>query len=270
MTGKRVGFVGLGSQGAPMARRIIQAGFETTLWARRPANLEPFVDSGARTASTKRELGAASDVLCVCVVDDIDVDEVLQGDEGALAGLEPGATVVLHSTVHPDTCIRLESDNPQFSWIDAPVSGGGQKAVAGELLVMVGGDQDVLNACRPILESFANPIVHVGRLGTGQEAKLLNNALFAAHLGLAADAFETARSRGLDLNALTVALQAGSGRSYGAELVASTGYNLKILAQLAGGLLAKDVGILTQVLQSRESSLLNTAQTAIDAMALPE
>ena len=75
----RVGFVGLGSQGAPMARRIVEAGYPTTLWARRPETLEPFADTAATTVATPAELGAASDVLCVCVVDDAGVDEVLRG-----------------------------------------------------------------------------------------------------------------------------------------------------------------------------------------------
>ena len=104
MTGLRVGFVGLGSQGGPMAQRIIEDGFKTTLWARRKESLEPYDGTGAHYAIDRRALGAASDVLCVCVIGDDDVDEVLRGDEGALAGMKSGGIVVVHSTVHPDTC----------------------------------------------------------------------------------------------------------------------------------------------------------------------
>jgi 3-hydroxyisobutyrate dehydrogenase len=119
----RVGFVGLGSQGAPMARRIVDAGFPTTLWARRPATLEPFADSAAAVAANPAELGAACDVLGVCVVDDTGVDEVLRGPDGALASMGDGSVVIVHSTVHPATCLRLQEDFPHLHVLDAPVSG---------------------------------------------------------------------------------------------------------------------------------------------------
>src|SRR4051794_8114267 len=156
----RVGFVGLGSQGGPMARRIVEAGYPTTLWARRPASLEPFADTAAATAASPAELGAASDVLGVCVVDDAGVDEVLRGPDGALAAMADGAVVIVHSTVHPETCVRLQDDFPHLRLVDAPVSGGGQKAADGELLVMVGGPTDVVERCRPVLETFGDPVLH--------------------------------------------------------------------------------------------------------------
>ncbi len=103
----RVGFIGLGSQGGPMARRIVEGGYDLTLWARRPATLEPFADTAAKTAQSPAELAAASDLVCLCVVGDDDVREVLAGDNGVLAGLAPGGIVAIHSTVHPDTCREL-------------------------------------------------------------------------------------------------------------------------------------------------------------------
>ena len=123
----RVGFIGLGSQGGPMARRIAEGGFETTLWARRPASLEPYAHTPAKTAATPAELAAASDLVCLCVVGDDDVREVLNGDNGVLAGLAEGGIVAIHSTVHPDTCrdIAEMAGAQGVSVIDAPVSGGG-------------------------------------------------------------------------------------------------------------------------------------------------
>src|SRR3954453_2001465 len=91
--GLRVGFIGLGSQGAPMARRIIEGGHPTTLWARRPASLEPFADTSADLATSPAELAAASDLVCLCVVNDADADEVITGERGILAGLEPGGVI---------------------------------------------------------------------------------------------------------------------------------------------------------------------------------
>src|SRR4051794_4547335 len=103
----KVGFIGLGHQGAPIARRIIGAGFTTTLWARRAQTLEPFLGTDATTAATPRELAAVSDLVEICVVNDADVHEVLTGEQGVLAGAGPGTVVAIHSTVHPDTCRRL-------------------------------------------------------------------------------------------------------------------------------------------------------------------
>jgi 3-hydroxyisobutyrate dehydrogenase-like beta-hydroxyacid dehydrogenase len=264
----RVGFVGLGSQGAPMARRIVDAGFPTTLWARRRASLEPFAGTDATVAPRLRELGAASDVLCVCVVDDAGVDEVLRGPDGALAAMVDGAVVVVHSTVHPTTCVRLQTDFPRLHVIDAPVSGGGAKAAAGELLVMVGGPDAVVDNCRPVFETYGDPVVHVGPLGAGQEVKLLNNAVFAAQLGLAAEVFELAAARGLDRAAVATILAAGSGRSYAADVVARTGFDLPGLAALAGELLAKDVGILADHAALTDSTLLDAADAALRRMGV--
>lgn len=267
----RVGFIGLGSQGGPMARRIADAGFPTTLWARRPETLEPFADSSATVAASPRELGAAVDVLGVCVVDDAGVDEVLRGADGALAAMAPGSVVIVHSTVHPDTCLRLQADFPELHVIDAPVSGGGHKAAEGELLVMVGGPDEVVERCRPILATFGDPVLHLGPLGAGQDVKVLNNTLFAAHLAVAADGFALARAKGLDLAAVATVLSSGSGRSYAAEVVAGGGaYDLDLMAQLAGALLAKDVGILADRTGAdpAASTLLRAADDALREMGV--
>src|SRR5262245_19682086 len=122
----RVGFIGLGSQGGPMARRIAEGGFETTLWARRAASLEPYADTAAKSANSPAELGAASDLVCLCVVGDDDVREVINGDAGVLAGMQAGGIIAIHSTVHPDTCREIAevAAKREVSVIDAPVSGG--------------------------------------------------------------------------------------------------------------------------------------------------
>jgi 3-hydroxyisobutyrate dehydrogenase-like beta-hydroxyacid dehydrogenase len=262
----RVGFVGLGSQGGPMAQRIVDAGFATTLWARRPETLEPFAGTAAQIAGSRADLGAASDVLCVCVLDDAGVDDVLSGPEGALRAMTDGATVVVHSTVRPDTCRRLQTDFPALRFVDAPVSGGGHKAAAGELLVLVGGPDDAVERCRPLFATYGDPVVHVGPLGAGQEAKLLNNALFTAQLALADEVYEIARSRGLDPQALATAVASGSGRSYASELVGGHGFGLAQMSDTAGPLLAKDVGLLGAVTERTRSPLIDTARVALDRM----
>jgi 3-hydroxyisobutyrate dehydrogenase len=264
----RVGFVGLGSQGGPMARRIVDAGYPTTLWARRPESLEPYAGTAAAVADTPVALGEASDVLCVCVVDDDGVDEVLRGPGGALAGRADGAVVVVHSTVHPATCLRLQDDFPDLAVVDAPVSGGGHQAAQGALLVMAGGPSEAVDRCRPVFETYGDPVLHVGPLGAGQEVKVLNNTVFAAQLALAADVFELADARGLDQQAVATILSCGSGRSYAAEVLAGSGFDLPAFAPLAGDLLAKDVGIFVDRTAAVSSTLLAAADAALDRMGV--
>jgi 3-hydroxyisobutyrate dehydrogenase-like beta-hydroxyacid dehydrogenase len=251
-----------------MARRIVDAGYPTTLWARRPATLEPFAETPARVASTLAELGAASDVLCVCVVDDAGVDHVLRGPDGALATMTEGSVVVVHSTVHPATCRQLQDDFPGLHLVDAPVSGGGHKAAERELLVMAGGPSDAIARVLPIFETFGDPVLHVGPLGAGQEAKLLNNMVFTAQLALAGEAFDLAARRQLDQQAIATILSSGSGRSYAAEVLAGAGFDLEGFGALAGELLAKDVGILAEHTALAGSPLLAVADGALERMGV--
>ncbi|KOU56989.1 6-phosphogluconate dehydrogenase [Streptomyces sp. MMG1533] len=245
----RVGFIGLGSQGAPMARRIVDAGFETTLWARRPATLAPFENTAAKRASSPADLAAVSDLVCVCVVDDADVEEVLTGESGVLAGLRKGGVIAVHSTVHPDTCRRLadRARNHGVALVDAPVSGGGPAAAQGRLVVMAGGEPGTVAFCRPVFAAYADPVVHMGPLGTGQLAKLLNNVLFTAHLATAAGTLALGHDLGIDPAALAHVITHGSGTSFALDRITSAGGTLDRIAAHAGPLLRKDVRLVTDV-----------------------
>ncbi|RAY17294.1 NAD(P)-dependent oxidoreductase [Actinomadura craniellae] len=267
----RVGFVGLGSQGGPMARRIVEAGFPTTLWARRPETLAPFADTAAGTAGSPAELGAASDIACVCVVDDAGVEEIVSGSGGLLEGMRPGGVIAVHSTVHPDTCRRLaeQAAARDVALVDAPVSGGGPAAEKGRLLVMTGGDDAAVEHCRPVFATYGDPVVHLGPVGSGQRAKLINNLLMAAHLGVADDAYALARRLDIDPEQLSVVLAHGSGASYAAGMVGRPGFSLAALGQHAGPLLRKDVRLvsdLAAVAGVKEGSVFGAADSALDSM----
>lgn len=247
----RVGFIGLGSQGGPMARRIVDAGFPLTIWARRAASAEPFADTAATVAATPAELGAASDIVGICVIADVDVTDVLLRPDGVLAGMDAGGLLMLHSTIHPDT-VRLIADaaaDRGVAVVDAPVSGGGAAAAEQRLLVMAGGaDEDVARA-RPVLETFANPLLHLGPLGSGQMAKLLNNFVFTAQVGLALDTFAFADRLGIDRAAAAQVLASGSGGSRAAGILAAMGFDLTGLRG-AVALLSKDVRIALEVAEA--------------------
>ncbi|MBA9005369.1 NAD(P)-dependent oxidoreductase [Thermomonospora cellulosilytica] len=269
----RVGFIGLGSQGAPMARRIIEAGHPTTLWARRPASLEPFGGT-AEVAGSPADLAAASDLVCICVVNDADVEEVVTGERGVLAGLGEGGVIAVHSTVHPDTCRRLAdlAGARGVSLVDAPVSGGGPAAEAGRLLVMAGGDARTVERCRPVFAAYADPVVHLGPLGSGQLAKLLNNLLFTANLATAAGALALGRALEVDPARLAEVLSHGSGGSFALGRVAAAGGALEPLGPRAGALLRKDVGLvaeLAEAAKARAGTVLEAADAALKIMGHP-
>ncbi|OIN81748.1 NAD(P)-dependent oxidoreductase [Mycobacterium malmoense] len=269
----RVGFIGLGSQGAPMARRIIEGGYETTLWARRPATLEPFAGTPAKVAESPAELAAASDLVCLCVVGDADIAEITGGEDGLLAAMKPGSVIAVHSTVHPNTCRELAKNAAVkgVSVIDAPVSGGGPAASEGRLLVMVGGDAGVVERCRPIFETYADPVVHLGELGSGQTTKLLNNLLFTANLGTAATALSLAQALGVSPDRLTEVVSRSSGNSFALNALGGVG-GLERLAGLAGTLLQKDVRLIVDLAEkagARAGAVLDAADAALAMMGHP-
>jgi len=270
----RVGFIGLGSQGGPMARAIVDGGHDTTLWARRPASLEPYADTTAKVAGSPAELGAVSDLVCLCVVGDADVEEVLGGDNGVLAGLAEGGIVAIHSTVHPDTCRRLAETAAAkgVSVIDAPVSGGAPAVENKRLLMMVGGHPDVIERCRPVFETYANPVVHLGGLGSGQVTKLLNNLLFTANLANAKTALDLGEALGLNASSLGDVLTRGSGNSSALGSIAKMGGSLDVITQVAGALLQKDARLVVDIAEKSGASpgaVLDAADAALTILGYP-
>jgi 3-hydroxyisobutyrate dehydrogenase len=269
----RVGFIGLGSQGGPMARRIVDAGYPTTLWARRPTTLEPYADTAARTADSPAELAADSDLVCLCVVGDADIEQVTVGEKGVLSTLKPGSVIAVHSTVHPETVRALagKAAKQGISIIDAPVSGGGPAAAEGRLLVMVGGDAAVVERCRPVFETYANPVVHLGELGSGQTTKLLNNLLFTAHAGTAASALALGVALGVAPQRLTEVISRSSGSSFAWNVIGASG-GIDGLADHAGPLLQKDVRLLVDIAGNASAdggAVLEAADAALRLMKHP-
>jgi 3-hydroxyisobutyrate dehydrogenase len=263
----RVGFIGLGSQGGGMARRQIACGVPTTLWARRPEVLAAF--PGAATATTPAYLAAACELVSICVVDDAGVDSVLDGPDGVLAGLAPGAVVAVHATVHPASCQRWAATVAAAggAFLDAPVSGGGAVAEEGRLLVFVGGDADAFARARPAFATYGDPVVHLGPVGAGQLAKLVNNVVFSAHLALAEDAVALARGLGLDPVGLLDVLQHGSGASFAASVVARQG-SVQPMRDIAGPLLRKDIGIVAELASAQGAPVGALVEVADRVLAL--
>ena len=254
------GFIGVGSQGGPMAHRIVDAGLSLVVWTRRPEAAEPYRAKGAEVAASIAELGARCDHVGVCVVTDADV---LQVCGELIPAMRAGSRLAIHSTVLPETCEVLERRCAErgIGLIDAPVSGGSPGAEAGTLTVMCGGDAAVFAACRPVFETFGRLIVLLGPVGAGQHVKLINNAMLAANMGVAHAAFDAGAALGVERDALAALIKESSGRSFGFETYA----RLPSPAAFSVGapLLAKDVRLLKTVLPD------NAGAEALRAAAAP-
>lgn len=240
-----IGFIGVGSQGGPMAHRIVDAGMPLVVWARRPEVLRAYTAKGARAAATVEELGAACDHVGICVVNDADV---LSITDQLIPVMKPGGRIAIHSTVLPETVARLEAqcDAAGLSFIDAPVSGGSPAAEAGVLTVMCGGRQDAFDAALPVLRTFGKLVVLLGPAGAGQRAKIVNNAMLSANMGVAMAAMEAAAALDIERGAFIELIKESSGRSMGFEVFS----RLPSPAAFTTGapMLLKDINLLKAVL----------------------
>jgi 3-hydroxyisobutyrate dehydrogenase len=212
----RVGFIGVGDMGGPIAQRIIDAGFPTTLWSRRTESLTQFRPGSFTPAATKADLGAASEVVGLCVFGDDDVREVCLGAHGLFEAMTSGSVVLIHSTNSVAACeeIAAEGENRGIQVLDAPVSGASAGAEAGTLTIMVGGDRHALDKALPVLRSYGGLIRLLGPVGSGQKMKVLNNALSNSNGELAIIAIRTGIEFGLDPVSVVEVLRSGGAQSF--------------------------------------------------------
>jgi 3-hydroxyisobutyrate dehydrogenase len=257
----RVGFVGLGNQGAPIAMRILRGGFPLTVWARRMEVTERFQAAGAQVAADLAELGAACSLVAVCVTTDSDVHAVTVGTGALLASMRPGSSLALHSTVDPDTAraIARAGEARGVSVLDAPVSGGNAGATAGTMAVMVGGDRPTFERWRGVLTTFATNIELLGGVGAGQLMKLLNNAIASVTLGVSMQALAAASELGLDREATGRVLTVSSGDSF--MLRQAIGITPEGMS-LAVARLRKDLTLFDHTVSPADDSAASLAATA--------
>ena len=227
-----------------MAERMLAAGFPLHVWTRRREALAPFVAAGAGASGSIADLGAEADHVGLCVVDDAGVARIC--DE-LIPAMRAGSLLAIHSTILPESCEALSRRcaDRNIAFVDAPVSGGGAAAAAGKLTVMCGATPQAFEQARPVFESFAGALVLLGPAGSGQRAKIVNNALMAANMGLAHAALGAGQALGIDRKALAELIQHASGRSFGFEVYA----RLPSPAAFSHGapLLVKDVNLLTAI-----------------------
>ncbi|MFF3378044.1 NAD(P)-dependent oxidoreductase [Streptomyces sp. NPDC002680] len=258
----RLGFIGAGRMGRPIVDRLRAAGHDVTVLVRRPqsrATAETEADADGLTwAPTIAETVRDADAVFVAVLTDEQVRSVCLGPDGALAAMRPGATLIQHTTSDPATAhLLVEAAAERGTGIrvlDAALSGGPNDIAEGRLTLWVGGDETVLEDVRPLLATYASPVLWVGPAGNGQRVKLVNNALFVAQVGLAVDAVRLAGSLGIDERAILGALQHGSGASRALAVVAGGGSVDAVAARLSA-LMLKDVTVVREVARNAGADL---------------
>ena len=216
MAQERIGFIGLGIMGKPMCLNLLKAGFTLTIYNRTRQRMQEVIAAGATGADTAAQAAKNSTIVITMVTDTADVEQVVLGETGALQGLQPGSVLIDMSTISPSATRTLAEQIKAHGsdMLDAPVSGGDLGARAGTLAIMVGGDQTVLERCRPVLQAMGKTITHVGGHGMGQTVKLCNQILVSITNLAVCEAVRFSQQAGVDPLTMIEAVQNGAAGSW--------------------------------------------------------
>jgi 3-hydroxyisobutyrate dehydrogenase len=252
----RIGWIGLGAMGAPMATSLAAAGFEVVAYDVDPVRME--VTSGARiaTAVSPAQAAAACDVLALMVATPQQANDALFASEGAATGLRRGAVVLIMATIGPDAICRIERQlaGAEVAVVDAPVSGGAARAASGDLLVMIAGAAEPISLVQPLLDVMAAHVAKVGdHVGDGQRVKLVNQLLCGVHIAAAAEALAFAEAIGLDARACWETVRHGAAASFmlddrGARMLAEGQVEVRSALQI----FVKDMGMVVAAARDRQ------------------
>lgn len=259
----KVGFVGLGVMGRPMAGHLLAAGHELAVWARRPDSAAPLAEAGARVCATPAELAACCEVVISVVTASADVEQLALAPEGLLAGFAPGGIHVDMSTIAPGTARRVAVcyADKGVGWLDAPVSGGEVGARDATLAIMAGGEVDVLERVRPLLNCLGRTIVHIGPAGAGQVAKACNQMIMVNAIQACAEAMRLAGAHGVDLHKVREALMGGSAASRVLDVMGGRMAGRDFVPGIQSRLHHKDFAILMEEARQLGAPLPVAAQT---------
>ena len=212
----RVGFIGLGIMGRPMARNLLRAGYPLTVWNRSRAAIDELAHDGAEPADDARAVAQRSDIVITMVGDSPDVEQVALGPGGIIEGAHPGLVQIDMSTISPEVtrAIAARLFAAGVDLLDAPVSGGEQGATDATLSIMVGGKAEVFERCRPVLSALGKRLVYCGPHGSGQVVKLCNQVVVALNNLALCEALVLAAKAGVDPGRMLEAVGAGAGGSW--------------------------------------------------------
>jgi 3-hydroxyisobutyrate dehydrogenase-like beta-hydroxyacid dehydrogenase len=218
---KRVGVIGLGKMGLPMARHLLAKGHEVAAYDVEPPAVDKAIEMGAKKCANPREVAAQSELTIIVVGFDNEVLDVLEGGDGVLAGMQPNSVIAVASTVYPETMKKIAADaeklGKKISVLDIPLCRGEPAAEAGKLLMLVGGEEAALERCRDAFSSFADDIFLLGGHGAGQVGKMINNLLLWASVCANHEGLKLASALGVEPERLRQALLKSSGRNWALE-----------------------------------------------------
>jgi len=279
----RIGFIGLGIMGKPMSRNLLKAGYSLVVYDRSPAPVEELVAAGAAAAHSSREVAQRSDVVITMLPDGPDVEEAASGPDGILAGLRPGAVFIDMSSISPSVAQRTGAacQAAGVDFLDAPVSGGEPKAIAGTLAIMAGGDAAVFEKATPILQKMGATVALTGPVGAGNMTKLANQIIVACNIAAMGEAMVLATRAGLDpqivVNAIKEGLAGSAVLNAKAPMVIARnfkpGFKLRLHQKDLRNALASaaelDVALpLTRIVQEMITSLVQDGKGDLDHSAI--
>jgi len=216
MAQMRIGFIGLGIMGRPMALNLLEAGHALTVWNRTASKMRPLVEAGAAQGTSPADVADGADVVISIVSDSPDVEQVALGPEGVIASARRGLLYVDMSTIAPrvarEVAARLAEKGTDV--LDAPVSGGERGAVEGTLSIMVGGEPEAFDRARPVFDCLGRTVTYMGPSGSGQAAKLCNQAVCVLNILAVCEGLMLARRSGLDAERLLSAITKGAAGSW--------------------------------------------------------
>jgi 3-hydroxyisobutyrate dehydrogenase len=216
MKNPRIGFIGLGIMGKPMAQNLLKAGFQLTVYNRTQAPVALLVLAGAASAQSPKAVAERSDVVITMVTDSEAVNAVVLGEGGVIEGAHDGLVLIDMSTISPSVTRSISASlaGKGVSMLDAPVSGGDTGAREGTLTIMVGGPAQAFEACLPVFQVLGKKVVHMGGTGAGQLTKLANQILVACNMIGVCECLNFAKKAGLDVGKLIDSLSAGAASSW--------------------------------------------------------
>ncbi|MBP1696700.1 MAG: garR, partial [Deltaproteobacteria bacterium] len=208
---KKLGFIGLGIMGKPMAKNLLKAGFSIVAYDLNKDAVEDVVKAGALAASSSKEAAGKAEVIITMLPDSPDVKEVILGKDGVLEGIKPGSIVIDMSSINPLVSQEIEKElrKKGVQMLDAPVSGGETGAIQGTLAIMVGGEEKIFKESMEIFKAIGKNIVHVGGIGAGGFVKLVNQIIVAVNIAAVGEAFTLGTKAGLDPQVIHQAIRGG-------------------------------------------------------------
>lgn len=251
----KIGFIGLGGMGRPMAEHLLAAGHRLAVWARRPASAEPLLARGAQWADTPETLARQSEVVCTNVTGNADVASLAAQ---LIDGLAPGSLHVDFSTIAPSVAREIAARYAErgIHFVDAPVSGGTAGAQAATLAIMWGGSEALAARLAPLFACLGKTVVHVGAVGAGQVAKACNQLVMVAAIQASAEAARLAAAAGVDFARVRQALLGGSAAS-------------RVLEVFGGKMLTRDFAAGVEARLHHKDFVTTLAEAAAQAIALP-